>query len=270
MSNAPIDPEALLAAHQKSRDLGVKMVSVIVGPLGESRATFSRWLHRSLPAMKIFVPAEPSQSTLPRVISLSPALVPLFVPKDEQLAEAAGAAMVLARAEPARPVGLVTGFEAAEKVLRDDRADGDVRQAIFGGLVPLYDNIAGRIKQLDPSPRAPAPYRSHHEQLLHMLLMHDVSIKVSFDVNSLVGGASFKRYEVDLWCKDLRLAVEIDGMQHVLSPKQKARDKVRDTDLAAAGVKTARILASAVMSDPTLALKMIKQEIAMRTKEINL
>jgi very-short-patch-repair endonuclease len=104
--------------------------------------------------------------------------------------------------------------------------------------------------------------------LLHTLITHDPTINVSFEVNRQVAGASWKKYEVDLFCAKLKFAVEVDGTQHLGSPKQKARDCARDADLAKVGITTRRVLASAIMSDPTSALRLVRDEIASRTSEI--
>jgi hypothetical protein len=50
---------------------------------------------------------------------------------------------------------------------------------------------------------------------------------------------------------------------------QKRLDQARDADLAAAGIKTQRILASAVMSDPSKALMLVRQTVDSRTMEIS-
>jgi very-short-patch-repair endonuclease len=267
----PIDPEALLHAHQLARLRGSKIVSVIVGPMGMSRATFVRWLRKCQPSLHVAVPQNPSHEAANSTLaSFANRAALLLVPAEEELGEAVGTAKAIAEETPVLPVSVVTGYKTVERTLLHANTPGAVRDTIFGGLVPIVEEIAGKLGALAPYPRVSPPYRSHHEHVLHMLVLHDASIKAMFEPNRLVQGASLTRYEVDLWCKELKLALEIDGKQHTFSMSQISRDKKRDADLAHAGIKTVRVLASAVMSDPTMTLRMVRQEIDSRTKEFPL
>jgi len=192
----------------------------------------------------------------------------MIIPAKEQLATAAAAAFNIADRDRAQPIALVTDFVSFETLMKDTNVSEAVRHMAFGGLVPLQETAIRKMNALDPSPKPPTPYRSHHEYLLHMLMMHDPTISATFQANKRVPGASWKTYEIDLWCDELKFAVEADGTQHVGSRKQVARDCARDADLAKAGIKTRRVLASAIMSDPTGTLKLIRDEIASRASEI--
>ena len=61
--------------------------------------------------------------------------------------------------------------------------------------------------------------------------------------------ANAGRVFVDLWWPDHRLVVEVDGPQHEL-PLHKAKDEVRDADLAEIGVKVVRVKVRRFDSDP--------------------
>jgi len=264
-----IDPVALLDAHQRVRNAGTRMISVLVGPPSEGRATFGAWIRGSGDSRVVIVPPEPTYDAAKRAISFAGrATALLIIPSKEALATAAATAMNIANEDRAQPVGLVADFHSFEALMRDIGVPEGVRQAVFGGLVPLQNQNTEKLNALDPSPKPPKPYRSHHEYLLHILMIYDSAISASFKANCRVPGASWKKYEVDLWCAELKFAVEVDGAQHVTSPKQKALDNTRDADLAKAGIKTRRVLASAVMSDPTRTMNLIRDEILSRAKEI--
>ena len=80
-----------------------------------------------------------------------------------------------------------------------------------------------------------------------------------------LGGYHFRRqhpagpYILDFFCSEARLAVEIDGDSHG-SPEAQAHDKRRDAWLAARGIRTLRIGASA-LRDPEAVLDLILAEV---------
>jgi very-short-patch-repair endonuclease len=264
-----IDPVALLDAHQRARNAGMRMVSVLVGPPSLGRAVFVSWNRNFGNSHAVAVAPEPTYHAAKRALDFAGKQAALLITtSNKELSPAAAAAIDIADENRGRPIALVIDLLSFEALMKDPDVTEATRRATFGGLVPLQNSSMKRIEALDPSPKPPSPYRSHHEYLLHMLMIHDPAISVAFEANRRVAGASWKKYEVDLWCSELKFALEVDGAQHVTSPKQKALDLSRDTDLANVGVKTRRVLASAVMSDPTKTLKLVRDEIASRAKEI--
>jgi very-short-patch-repair endonuclease len=264
-----VDPTALLDAHQRARNAGMRIVSVLVGPPSQGRAVFVSWNLNYGNSQSVTVAPEPTYDAAKRALEFAGAQTALLIiTSKKELPSAAAAAIDIADENRGRPVALVTDLPSFEDLMKNPKVREATRRATFGGLVPLQSSLIKRIEALDPSPKPPSPYRSHHEYLLHTLIIHDPAINVAFEVNTRIVGASWKKYEVDLWCAQLKFALEVDGAQHVTSPKQKALDQSRDTDLAKVGVKTRRVLASAVMSDPTKTLKLVRDEIASRIKEI--
>lgn len=63
-------------------------------------------------------------------------------------------------------------------------------------------------------------------------------------------------YIVDFYCKDLQLAIEVDGITHE-SEEAKERDKSRQETIEAQGVSVLRFDALLVMKDVKAALKAI-------------
>src|SRR5258707_12757403 len=175
-----IDPIALLDAHQKARNVGMRMVSVLVGPPSQGRAAFVSWIRRSEDSRAVIVAPEPTYDAAKRALDFARTETALLIiPSKEDLAGAAAAAVSIADENRAQPVALVTDFFSFEALMKDINVREAVRHAAFGGLVPLQDSAMKKINALDPSPKPPSPYRSHHEYLLHTLMINDSAIDVA-------------------------------------------------------------------------------------------
>src|SRR5262249_6200887 len=176
-----IDPVALLDAHQKARNTGMRMVSVLVGPPSQGRAAFVSWIRSSGDTRAVIVAPEPTYDAAKRALDFARTETALMmIPSKEELPSAAAAAINIADENRGQPVALVTDFFSFEALMKDINVQEAVRHAAFGGLVPLQDSAKKKMSALDPSPKPPRPYRSHHEYLLHTLMIHDPAINVLF------------------------------------------------------------------------------------------
>lgn len=264
-----IEPNDYLNAHQRAREGGFRVVSLLAGAPGRGRAVFHEWLGKTEAAPDVVTVPEPDLETARRALDYAPAGSALeIVPSEEQFKDAMETALSLVNERRVRPVAVISGVTPIELAVTAQSVDIVLQLAVFGGLVPLAAGITEQVERFTPKPKIPDGYRSIHEYILHTLILHDRSINARFLANHRIAGRSRKHYEIDLWCETLRLAIEVDGIQH-FTTKQKQRDQARDTDLAAAGIKTQRILASAVMSDPSKVLKLVRQTINSRTMEIH-
>lgn len=108
-------------------------------------------------------------------------------------------------------------------------------------------------------------YRSPYEELAHLLLCRHPDVKDTFDCNVRIRGASGAAYEVDLFCRTKKLAIEIDGLQHLHDPRQKFRDQKRDADLAEEEIQTLRIHAHQVTKDPSAFITAALEALGVRT-----
>jgi very-short-patch-repair endonuclease len=264
--SAPIEPGAFLDAHQRARAGGFRIVSVIAGPPSLGRALWGRWASAS-GREQVLVPEVSAESAQALGTQTLDAAV-LFIPERSEFLSAVEAAHCVAEGVPERPLAVISDFAPIETAITDEKGDPAIQHTIVGGLVPLLDQIAARVEQIGPKEPLPAGYRSRHEYVLHTLIQHNREICVCFDANRKIQGASRRLYEVDLWCEPLRLVIEVDGAQH-FAAKHRQRDERRDADLAQAGIKTQRILASAVMADPTKAVKLVAQTVEARRKELS-
>ena len=70
-----------------------------------------------------------------------------------------------------------------------------------------------------------------------------------------IGGFRFRRqhpiagYIADFYCHEARLAIELDGGQHVSDPAQEAHDEKRDQTIADAGVRILRFWDTHVLTN---------------------
>jgi very-short-patch-repair endonuclease len=264
----PVEPSDYLNAHQRARDNGFRVVTVVVGPTGRGRAVFRKWMEAQGRPSDFITVSETDYRTAQRVLERAAAGSALeFVPAAGQLMPAMAIGLTFAKDQPGRPVAIISHVAPIEAAIADRSADIGLQQAIIGGLVPLTRGIAAQVDPVIRKPKAPEGYRSVHEYVLHMLIQHDRAITAQFLANRRVAGGSRRSYEIDLWCERLRLAIEIDGAQH-FAPRQRQLDEARDADLAAAGIKTQRILAGAVMSDPSKALVLVRQTVDSRVMEV--
>ncbi|HEX9813233.1 MAG TPA: methionine--tRNA ligase [Burkholderiales bacterium] len=98
------------------------------------------------------------------------------------------------------------------------------------------------------------------EQLLWMLLrdrrIHDAKFRRQHPME--LGG---KRYILDFYCEEAKLAIELDGGQH---QDQTKRDETRTRALAAAGVSVARYWDHDVLRDTSAVLEAIWNELQQR------
>lgn len=274
-----IDPHALLTAHQEGRDRGARIVSVMCGVPGVARAVWGGWLVRrpvpGAPSGRCVVPPGPSRTEAGRALAFASgadSLPVLSAPEPDAFAEAFSTLRALAEEAPSRPLGLVTDPLSVQKFLQEN-PDGSehrvrLRQALLGGLVVLDRQVESLLDNTVLRHDERPLYRSDHEQILHKLLVHDGRVPEAFQSNHKVPGGSAKRYEVDLWCAALKLALEVDGGQHVSNDRQRRKDAERDADLAAAGILTVRVHAAEVISDPSTVLSYVRSRIETRRTEI--
>jgi len=262
----------------------VRIVSVICGFPGVARATWGRWLaHRAAEAvapgggpLRSIVPPGPTPAALRRAVAFAdrgePPTPVLAVPEPEDVPEAFASLRGLASESAGRALGLITEPVNVMKFLQDGAGDAEaqaeLRQALVGGLVVLDQHVESVLDQSVLRQDERPLYRSDHEQILHKLLVHDGAIPEDFQTNHRVRARSAKRYEVDLWCETLRLALEVDGGQHVSNDRQRRRDAERDADLAGAGILTVRVHASEVISDPSTVLSYVRSQIETRRTEM--
>ncbi len=110
--------------------------------------------------------------------------------------------------------------------------------------------------------------RSKQERFLHELLQHRPTTRGLFALNarlSVEGGG--RPLEVDLLCRELRLAVELDGPHHFRDDDRFRRDRRKDVALQRAGYWVVRFLADDVVARLEEILDTLDTLIAARRHE---
>jgi very-short-patch-repair endonuclease len=262
---------SLLDAHHHERTRpnasGAVILSVVIGQRRLARQAFAAWATAS--GLGHTVAACHTSAARRRALAAwgtDTAL--LFVPPRGATAAAATAALELAHLEPQRAIGVALTVTDIEALLTPEREFApELRRALLGGLV-FATPQAQRAMPSTIRRERDALYRSDHENALHVLMCQRADIGDVFAVNRRVRVApGAPAFEIDFWASSLRLAVEVDGRQHA-TPAQRRRDDRRDGTLTAAGVRTLRIHAAKVISDPTATLNQIAALIADRRKEL--
>jgi very-short-patch-repair endonuclease len=196
----------------------------------------------------------------------------LFVPAPDTFPESLATAHTMTDLSPSRPIGLIAEPGTVMDYLHSRESTDDslltLRRVLIGGLVVLEPHVEDVMNRSVLRENERPLYRSDHEQILHKLIIHDSTIQEAFLSNHRVSALNDRRYEIDLWCEALRLAIEVDGVQHVTNKKQQKRDERRDVDLAGVGIIVVRVHAVEVMSDPTRVLAYLRDRIATRRQEM--
>lgn len=136
----------------------------------------------------------------------------------------------------------------------------------------------GRLDVVDPSTRAVEPgavaeglkrARSGPERFLFEQLCYHPSTAGLFTLNEVVDlGEEGGPREVDLLCRELRLAVEIDGFFHFRAPDGFRRDQRKSLALQRAGYLVVRYLAEDVVGRVEEILDELDSLIADRRREL--
>ena len=74
-------------------------------------------------------------------------------------------------------------------------------------------------------------------------------------------------YTADFCCVELKLILEIDGVEHFTADGEQ-RDRVRDDFLERQGYRVARIAGYDVLREPSLCLKKIEEEVKKRMRAL--
>ncbi len=144
---------------------------------------------------------------------------------------------------------------------------GSVRRLVRDGVdTPLASLFAHVARTVPPDADGADRARSATEAFLYRRLETLSETKGSFRVNVALPIAfdGFGRLEVDLLCADARVAVELDGAQHLADPVAYRRDRRKDQLLQENGYLVLRFLAEDVGRDLDLVLDAILRALSQR------
>jgi Protein of unknown function (DUF559) len=148
---------------------------------------------------------------------------------------------------------------------------GSVRRLVRDGvdtpLASLFVHVARQVRpEADGADRA----RSATEAFLYRRLETLAETRGRFGVNIALPIAfdGLGRLEVDLLCADARVAVELDGAQHLADPVAYRRDRRKDQLLQENGYLVVRFLAEDVGRELDLVLDAISRALSNRRAAI--
>ena len=189
---------------------------------------------------------------------------------------------------PALPLAVVAGreTEAGLRSLPDRRAKAWLLEsplAVDGrgaAAPPPDDELAPESEPREPgelptsvevqqyAPDQADAARSEAERTLFALLESDAELAGQFELNIK---ADFKhgprRAEVDLACRRLRLAIEVDGYWHFQDADAYRRDRRKDRGYQRHGWHVVRLLAEDVAEDPSDCLAIVRRAYRWRAKQ---
>jgi superfamily II DNA or RNA helicase len=178
--------------------------------------------------------------------------------------EAVGYTVVLpASAIPGWPADVVLPSDPVWK--RD--YSGSVRRLVRDGVdTPLASLFVHAARVIPPGADGAERARSATEAFLFRRLETLPDTKGRFAVNHLLPIAfdGLSGLEVDLFCADARVAVELDGAQHLADPAAYRRDRRKDLLLQENGCLVLRLLAGDVGKDLDMVLDAILRVLSHR------
>jgi len=178
--------------------------------------------------------------------------------------EAVGYEIVLpASAIPGWPADVVL---PSDPVWKHDYA-ASVRRLVRDGVdVPLASLFVGATRPIPSDADGADRARSATEAFLYRRLETLAETKGRFGINVVLPIAfdGLGRLEVDLLCADARVAVELDGVQHLADPVAYRRDRRKDRVLQEDGYLVLRFLAEDVAKDLDMVLDAILRALSHR------
>jgi hypothetical protein len=144
---------------------------------------------------------------------------------------------------------------------------GSVRRLVRDGVdTPLASLFVHAARTVHPDADGADRARSATEAFLYRRLETLPATKGRFDVNVSLPIAfdGLGRLEVDLLCADARVAVELDGAQHLADPVAYRRDRRKDQLLQENGYLVLRFLAEDVGKELDLVLDSILRSLSHR------
>ncbi|MGQ0732250.1 MAG: TOTE conflict system archaeo-eukaryotic primase domain-containing protein [Acidobacteriota bacterium] len=169
------------------------------------------------------------------------------------------------------PASAIPGWPA-DVILPSDPAwkrdySGSVRRLVRDGVdTPLASLFVHAARAMPPDAEGAYRARSATEAFIFRRLETLIETKGRFRLNVALPIAfdGFGSLEVDLLCEDVRIAIELDGGQHLADPAAYRRDRRKDQLLQENGYFVLRFLAEDVGKDLDLVLDSVLRALARR------
>lgn len=169
------------------------------------------------------------------------------------------------------PASAIPGWPA-DVVLPSDPVwkrdySGSVRRLVRDGVdIPLARLFVHAARTVDPDAEGVNRARSATEAFLYRRLetLPETKGRFLINVDLPIAFDGFGKLEVDLLCADGRVAVELDGAQHLADPAAYRRDRRKDQLLQENGYLVLRFLAEDVGKELDLVLDSILRSLSRR------
>jgi very-short-patch-repair endonuclease len=271
-------PEHLLAAHDRLRISGFPIVSIVNAhaPL-DARVWLCRWA-RARGRLIVIAPDTTPQTALAAYQARMPGgRIPtphhsasvntpvLLVPGDLQPALALSAS--LTTAHPALPVALASGIANVVEGLLAPEMPQELVIAALQGLIPVEDTSRQVLKKVAEARQVEPFLRGACEGLLYYMLEARRETRGRFATNvRITNTAGNRSHEVDLFCVDSRLVIELDGPEHN-SQQRKVTDSRKQKDLENKGYQVRRFSNEQVIENPVGVWQLIAAHLDVRATQ---
>lgn len=274
MSSSLRTPDALLVAHDRLRESGFSVISVVCArtPL-DARVWLGQWT--AAQNRGVVLAPEPSVEV---ALAAYAARVPMFT-QGQRLARnhpilalpgdletSLPAAVELIERRQSLPVALTCGVAGFVEHLLDVSVPMPLVGAALQGLVPITQTEQRVLKTVAEGRHAGPFLRGACEGLVYYMLEARPETRGRFEVNKRVSGVQNGRlYEVDIVCTEAKLIVEIDGVEHNQS-RRKAMDEKKQYDLEKSGYRVRRFSNEQVINDPVNVWRSIAEQLELIRK----
>jgi len=278
MNNYLEAPGALFAAHDRLRNSGFSVVSVICArtPL-DARVWLGAWAaERSRAivtapdttldaAFGAYVARVPTFSNLGD--DVTDLALPLLLLPGGDLKETLPIAVALAKREYRLPVALTCDLAGIVEHLLNATVPLPLVSIALQGLVPVAQTEQQVLKTVAEGRQLTPFLRGACEGLVFYMLEARAETRGRFLPNQRVSGAQGHSYEVDIFCADAKLIIEIDGPEHN-HLKRQAMDERKSRDLEAGGHLMRRFGNDQVINDPVGVWQLIAEQLTRITSEL--
>lgn len=275
MNNSLDAGNALLATHERLRQSGFPLVSVICAHTRlDAKVWLARWTAERGCGFLV-----PPDVAIDMVIAAYKARVPNFHSRDAddpanaslpiiampgELKSALPAAVALIARFPSLPIAVTTGIADIVDHLLDATVPIRLVVPALQGLVPIAETEHQVLKKIAEGRQVTPFLRGACEGLVFYMLEARSETRGLFSANRrVVAPQSGRSYEVDILCAEAKLIIEIDGLEHN-NTRQRMSDEKKQRELESLGYRVRRFTNNQIAEDPVGVWRLIGEQLAMR------
>lgn len=277
MSNSLEAPGALLATHDRLRKSGFSIVSVICARTSlDAKVWLGSWAaerNRAVVAVpettldavfRAYVARVPTYPSLRDDVDV---VLPLLMLPGTDLKTTLPVAATLAEREHRLPIVLTCDLPGIVEHLLNTTIPLSLVSVALQGLVPVAQAEQQVLKTVAEGRQLTPFLRGACEGLVFYMLEARPETRGRFLPNQRVNGTKGKPYEVDIFCAEAKLIIEIDGPEHK-QIKRQSMDERKSRDLEAEGHVVRRFGNEQVINDPVGVWKLITEQLTRITNAL--